>query len=180
MNSTPDIVTDARPAGTPAVRSGTLLADDKCENNRLTIRTSSHIFRTYEKHDLDGTIRNHGLLLRPIRGTRRQEVCGVSRLRRSRNPSTMETRRCRHAQHNSNAHIGLAKPRQRTGGADSKANLGARESEARMKCPKCGHQFKAENQAKGGKARWRGMSKTERKQAASAAAKARWAKSANP
>ena len=48
-----------------------------------------------------------------------------------------------------------------------------------MKCPKCGHTFKAENQAKGGKARWRGMSKTQRKQAASDAAKARWAKRPN-
>lgn len=48
-----------------------------------------------------------------------------------------------------------------------------------MKCPKCGHTFKAENQAKGGKARWRGMSKTQRKQAASDAAKARWARRQN-
>lgn len=48
-----------------------------------------------------------------------------------------------------------------------------------MKCPKCGHTFKAENQAKGGKARWRGMSKAERKRAASDAAKARWARTPN-
>lgn len=48
-----------------------------------------------------------------------------------------------------------------------------------MKCPKCGHNFKAVNQAKGGKARWRGMTKAQRKQAASDAAKARWAKSPN-
>ena len=48
-----------------------------------------------------------------------------------------------------------------------------------MKCPKCGHTFKAENQVKGGKSRWRGMSKAQRKQAAKAAANARWAKSAN-
>ena len=48
-----------------------------------------------------------------------------------------------------------------------------------MKCPKCGHTFKADNQAKGGKARWRGMTKAQRKQAASDAAKARWAKSPN-
>lgn len=48
-----------------------------------------------------------------------------------------------------------------------------------MKCPKCGHTFKADNQAKGGKARWRGMTKAQRKQAASEAAKARWAKSPN-
>lgn len=46
-----------------------------------------------------------------------------------------------------------------------------------MKCPKCGHTFKATNQIKGGKARWSGMSKAQRKQAASDAAKARWAKS---
>ena len=45
-----------------------------------------------------------------------------------------------------------------------------------MKCPKCGHQFKAENQAMGGKARWQGMTKAERAKAASDAAKARWAK----
>lgn len=48
-----------------------------------------------------------------------------------------------------------------------------------MKCPKCGHAFKAENQAKGGKARWRGMSKAERKRAASEAAKERWARTPN-
>ena len=48
-----------------------------------------------------------------------------------------------------------------------------------MKCPKCGHTFKAENQAKGGKARWRGTSKAERKRAASDAAKARWARTPN-
>ena len=50
---------------------------------------------------------------------------------------------------------------------------------AAVKCPNCGHNFKAENQAKGGKARWRGMTKAQRKQAASDAAKARWAKSPN-
>ena len=53
------------------------------------------------------------------------------------------------------------------------------EGGSRVKCPKCGHTFKAENQAKGGKARWRGMTKAQRKQAASDAAKARWAKSPN-
>jgi len=47
------------------------------------------------------------------------------------------------------------------------------------KCPKCGHTFKAKNQVKGGKSRWAGMSKSERKQAASAAAKARWARTHN-
>jgi len=44
-----------------------------------------------------------------------------------------------------------------------------------LKCPKCGHAFKAENQVKGGKARWRGMNKSKRTQAARAAAIARWA-----
>jgi len=48
-----------------------------------------------------------------------------------------------------------------------------------MKCPKCGYAFKAENQAKGGKARWSGMTKAQRKRAASDAAKARWAKRHN-
>lgn len=48
-----------------------------------------------------------------------------------------------------------------------------------IKCPKCGHAFKAENQAKGGKARWRGMSKAQRKRAASTAAKARWSGRSN-
>lgn len=48
-----------------------------------------------------------------------------------------------------------------------------------MKCPKCGHKFKSENQANGGKARWRGMTKKARSAAASDAAKARWAKSGN-
>lgn len=47
------------------------------------------------------------------------------------------------------------------------------------KCPKCGHEWPDDKRAKGGKARWRGMSKTQRKQAASEAAKARWAKRPN-
>jgi hypothetical protein len=50
---------------------------------------------------------------------------------------------------------------------------------AMNKCPKCGHTWLDAKRASGGKARWRGMSKAQRKQAASAAAKARWAKSAN-
>lgn len=45
-----------------------------------------------------------------------------------------------------------------------------------MKCPKCGHTWKSENQTAGGIARWSGMTKKQRKAAASAAAKARWAK----
>ena len=48
-----------------------------------------------------------------------------------------------------------------------------------MKCPKCHHVFKAVQFIKGGKARWLGMTKTQRKQAASDAAKARWAKTPN-
>ncbi len=48
-----------------------------------------------------------------------------------------------------------------------------------MKCPKCGHVFKAENQAMGGKARWRGMTAKQRRKAASDAAKARWARRQN-
>jgi hypothetical protein len=47
---------------------------------------------------------------------------------------------------------------------------------AEMKCPKCGHEWKSENQTAGGKARWSGTTKKQRKAAASAAAKARWAK----
>lgn len=46
-------------------------------------------------------------------------------------------------------------------------------------CPKCGHQWPDEKRAKGGKARWRGMSKSQRKQSASEAAKARWARRQN-
>ena len=46
-------------------------------------------------------------------------------------------------------------------------------------CPKCGHQWPDEKRAKGGKARWRGMSKAQRKQAARDAAKARWARRQN-
>ena len=46
-------------------------------------------------------------------------------------------------------------------------------------CPKCGHQWPDDKRAKGGKARWRGMSKSQRKQAASDAAKARWARRQN-
>lgn len=46
-------------------------------------------------------------------------------------------------------------------------------------CPKCGHEWPDERSTKGGKARWRGMSKAQRKQATSKAAKARWVKSRN-
>lgn len=49
-----------------------------------------------------------------------------------------------------------------------------------IRCPKCGHTFKAENQAKGGKARWRGISTSQRRKAAGAAAKARWARRVVP
>jgi DNA-directed RNA polymerase subunit M/transcription elongation factor TFIIS len=30
------------------------------------------------------------------------------------------------------------------------------------KCPKCGHEYPAKNQAKGGKNRWKGMTKKQR------------------
>jgi len=42
-------------------------------------------------------------------------------------------------------------------------------------CPKCGHKWPDDKRAKGGKARWRGTTKVQRKKAASDAAKARWA-----
>ena len=46
------------------------------------------------------------------------------------------------------------------------------------KCTKCGHvdEIKATNQAKGGKARWKGMTTNERSEALREVAKARWAK----
>jgi len=47
------------------------------------------------------------------------------------------------------------------------------------KCPKCGHTWPDTKRASGGKARWRGLSKKQRSQAASDAAKARWAKHPN-
>ena len=50
---------------------------------------------------------------------------------------------------------------------------------AMNKCPKCGHEWPDSKRASGGKARWRGMSKAQRKQAASNAAKARWANRPN-
>jgi hypothetical protein len=31
-----------------------------------------------------------------------------------------------------------------------------------MKCPKCGHEWPAKNQVKGGKNRWKGMNKKQR------------------
>jgi hypothetical protein len=43
-------------------------------------------------------------------------------------------------------------------------------------CPKCGYKWPDEKRAKGGKARWLGMTKAQRKKAARAAARARWAK----
>lgn len=47
------------------------------------------------------------------------------------------------------------------------------------KCPKCGHEWPDDKRASGGKARWRGMTKAQRKRAASEAAKARWGKAHN-
>ena len=44
------------------------------------------------------------------------------------------------------------------------------------KCPKCGHEWPDDKRAKGGEARWQGVSKEQRKAAAQNAAKARWAK----
>lgn len=50
------------------------------------------------------------------------------------------------------------------------------------KCTKCGHadEIMAKNQVKGGKARWKGMTKKTRSAAASKAAKVRWAKNSKP
>jgi len=47
------------------------------------------------------------------------------------------------------------------------------------KCPECSHEWPDDKRAKGGKARWRGMSKAQRRRAASDAAKARWARTPN-
>lgn len=47
------------------------------------------------------------------------------------------------------------------------------------KCPKCGHTWPDAKRASGGKARWHGLTKKQRSQAASEAAKARWAKRPN-
>lgn len=49
------------------------------------------------------------------------------------------------------------------------------------KCTNCGHvdEIKATNQAKGGKARWKGTTKKQRSLAAKKAVAARWAKSEN-
>lgn len=47
------------------------------------------------------------------------------------------------------------------------------------KCPNCDHEWPDEKRAKGGKARWKGTTKKSRSEAASKAAKARWAKSEN-
>jgi len=44
------------------------------------------------------------------------------------------------------------------------------------KCPHCGHEWPDDKRAAGGKARWRGVPKEQRKAAAKNAAKARWAK----
>ena len=45
----------------------------------------------------------------------------------------------------------------------------------KLQCPKCHHEFKSENQAKGGRARWRGVSRADRTEANRKAAQARWA-----
>ena len=44
----------------------------------------------------------------------------------------------------------------------------------RHKCPKCGHRFDDNAQAKAAKARWKHTSKKDRSSAARAAALARW------
>ncbi len=44
------------------------------------------------------------------------------------------------------------------------------------KCPKCGHEWPDEKRAKGGKARWQGLTKEQRTAVARKAAQARWAK----
>ena len=46
----------------------------------------------------------------------------------------------------------------------------------KCKCPKCGHEFDApaDNQSKGGHARWKGTKKADRSAAARKAAAARW------
>jgi DNA-directed RNA polymerase subunit M/transcription elongation factor TFIIS len=44
------------------------------------------------------------------------------------------------------------------------------------RCPKCGHEYPAKNQSKGGKNRWKGMTKKQRSEEAKKAADARWAK----
>jgi hypothetical protein len=38
----------------------------------------------------------------------------------------------------------------------------SRKSITMNKCPKCGHEWPAKNQAKGGKNRWKGMTKKQR------------------
>ena len=45
----------------------------------------------------------------------------------------------------------------------------------KLKCPECGHEFKAENQAKGGRARWRGVPQADRAETLRKVALARWA-----
>lgn len=47
------------------------------------------------------------------------------------------------------------------------------------KCPKCGHTWRDSKRASGGKARWKGMTKAQKREAASKAAKARWANRSN-
>lgn len=44
------------------------------------------------------------------------------------------------------------------------------------KCPKCGHEWPDDKRAAGGKARWKGVSKAQRKASAQKAAQARWSK----
>jgi len=46
------------------------------------------------------------------------------------------------------------------------------------KCPKCGHVWPDDKRAKGGKARWLGVTKDQRTVAAKKAAQARWGKRA--
>lgn len=128
------------------------------ENRRLTMRTSSHTVSAYENTATNDTRR--GTTERPMadEGERPQ--------------------RERQDLHRLRLRICAAHPWKR-----DLSEVSARsKSEGRQavnKCPKCGHEWHDDKRAKGGKARWRGMTKTQRKRAASDAAKARWARTPN-
>ena len=131
----------------------------ECENRCLTMRTSTHIVSAYEKPKINRHLPS--VTIWPHVSVRRWHY-------------VEPPRGCCRA-------LGNAVPRSSGRELDCK-HTGTRTGRNRHpmnKCPKCGHTWPDTKRASGGKARWRGLTKKQRSQAASAAAKARWARTPN-
>ncbi len=155
---------NGRPATSdPAVGSTAWLGVRSNKNRCLTMRTSTHKVSTYERHHSSSrsqTRRNHNPVLR-------QATVGTQ----TRGRASADTQ--------------AGKLHMPPGGLLD-GPMGKQEERQTQqnpqpmnKCPKCGHTWPDTKRASGGKARWRGLTKKQRSQAASDAAKARWARTPN-